>query len=329
MRRRHFIMLFGGTIVAWPFALRAQSDRIHHIGVLVGSVSSPDDPIAKETLRPFRDAMQKAGLIEDRNIQIDYRFGGDPTRINASAADMVALKPELIFAQGLPAALALREKTSTIPLVFTQVADPVHFGLVQSMAHPGGNITGFIVWDLSIGSKWTQLLLQIAPATKSVGIIYNPGTAPYAPPLITSAKAAAGNDVSLVEYPVHSDNEIETAISTLSREPKAALLVIPEPFTAAHRDQIVNQANLSNLPSIVPLVQATKHGALLSYNYSFDAIMSEPVAYIDRILKGQTPAELPVQAPTKFELSINLKTAKALGLTVPTSLLDLADEIVD
>lgn len=329
MRRRELVSFLGLALV-WPTVAHGQqSDRTRHIGVLVGSVSNPDDPIAKETLRPFKEAMQKAGWIEGKNIQIEYRFGGDPTKINTSATDLVALNPELIFAQGLPAARALHEKTNTIPIVFTQVADPVQFGLVQSIAHPGGNITGFVVWDLSIGSKWTQLLLQIAPATKNVGIIYNPETAAYAPPLIASAKIAAGEKVSVLEYPVRGDSEIEAAISMLSKEPYGALLVIPEPFTAAHRDQIINQASLGSLPNMVPLVQATKHGALVSYNYSFDAIMSEPVSYIDRILKGQAPGDLPVQAPTKFELSINLKTAKALGLTVPPSLLDLADEITD
>ena len=181
----------------------------------------------------------------------------------------------------------------------------------------------------SIGGKFLQLLREIAPELSRVGIIYNPDTAPYAPPLIASAKAAAGSDVAVIEYQTHNDSEIEAAASSLGKEPNSGLLVIPEPFTVAHLDQIIRQAARFHLPTLVSLSGATKRGALISYGYPFDASIRQPVSYIDRILKGESPSDLPVQAPTKYELSINLKTAKALGLTVPEALRATADEVIE
>lgn len=329
MQRRQFLRLFGSTPV-WPLAAAAQQPaHRRHIGVLVGSVSSASDAVATETLRPFKKAMRDAGWIEGETVDVDYRFGGDIAKINASAVALVALNPELIFAQGLPAARAIAQDTARIPIVFTQVADPVGFGLVHSISHPGGNATGFVVWELSIGSKWMQLLRQIAPDVSRVGVIYNPDTASYAPPIIASAKVAAGNDVTVIPLQLRADGEIGPILASFAKEPHSGLLVIPEPFTAAHRDQIINWTSQLSLPNLIPLLDSTKHGALMSYNYSFEAIMSEPVAYIDRILKGQAPGDLPVQAPTKFELSINMKTAKTLGLTVSPTLLATADEVIE
>ncbi len=185
-----------------------------------------------------------------------------------------------------------------------------------------------MVWDFSIGGKWLQLLREIAPQLRRVGVIYNPETAPYAGALIASAKAAAGQ-VTVADYPVHNDHEVEAAISSLGQQPHSGLMVVPEPFTNEHRDQIITQAARYNLPSLMSIFGATKRGALISYNYEFDAMMRQPVSYIDRILKGQAPGELPVQAPSKFVLSINLKTAKGLGLTVPLSLQSRADELIE
>jgi putative ABC transport system substrate-binding protein len=330
VKRREFITLLGGAAM-WPLRARAQQgDRVRRIGVLIGYASSPDDPVTREMRRPFEKAMQDAGWIDGKNIRIDYRFGGgDLAEIKAAAAELVALSPDLIYALGLPAAQAVHEKTHTIPIVFSRVGDPVGFGLVASITRPGGNITGFAVWDFSIGGKWLQLLREIAPQLRRVGIIYNPETGPYAAALIASAKAAAGSDVAVVEYPTHNDQEIEAAASALSQEPHGGLMVVPEPFTNEHRDKIIAQAARSSLPILMSIFAATKRGALISYNYEFDAMMRQPVSYIDRILKGQSPGDLPVQAPTKFELSINLRTAKALGLTVPPALLARADEVIE
>ena len=332
MKRRQFFGVLGATAVAWPLALRAQQPQeIRHIGVLVGLAPGADDPVADGFLRAFRDAMQQSGWIEGKNIRVDYRFGGalaDLARTGASAAELVTLNPELIYAQGLPAALALHRQTKTIPIVFTQVADPVGFGLAESVGHPGGNVTGFVVWDLSIAGKWMQLLRDLIPDVARVGILYNPDTAAYAPPMVTAAKAAAAN-VEVIECHTRNDSETEAALSSLSREPHGALMVIPEPFTNAHRDHIIAQCARLGLPAINSVLNSVDRGALISYTVILEELIRKPVSYIDRILKGGLPGDLPVQAPTKYELAINLKTATALGLTIPPTLAALADKIVE
>ena len=331
MRRREFITLVGGGVVAWPLAVGAQQPNpARHLGVFLGLAAGPDDPGAGEIVGPFKAAMQEAGWIDGRNIRLDYRFGGgDLAKINAAAAELVALAPELIYATGLPPAQALRQKTRTIPIVFSLVADPVGFGLVESLRQPGGNVTGFIVWDLSIGGKWMQLLQEIAPDLRRIGIMYNPDTAPYAPPLIASAKATAARGVAVFECLTRNDREIEAGTSSLGNEPHGGLLIIPEPFTNAHRDQIIAQSARFGIPTLNPVFGAASRGALISYTYAFDVMMRQPVTYIDRILRGESPGNLPVQAPTKYVLSINVKVAKTLGLSVPSTLLALADEVIE
>lgn len=331
MRRREFITLLGGAAASLPIAAHGQQpNRMWQVGVFVGLASSADDPIARETIRPFSEAMQAAGWIDGKNVRLHFRFGGgDPAKINTSASELVTLAPEVIYSQGLPATRALYQRTHTIPIVFTQVADPFGFGLVDSESHPGGNVTGFVVWDLSIGGKWTQLLREIAPDLTHIGVLYNPDTAPYARPLISSAKAAAGSNVAIIECPVRNDSEIEAMASLLAREPRGGVLVIPEPFTNAHRDQIISQCARFKLPALNPVSGAAGRGALLSYTYLFDPMIRQPVAYVDRILKGESPADLPVQAPTKFHLSVNLQTARALGLDVSPTFLAHADEVIE
>ena len=332
MKRRQILGVLGATAVAWPFAVRAQQpQQMRHIGVLIGLAPGADNPAAEGFLRAFRDEMLKAGWIEGKNIRIDYRFGGtlaDLAKTDASAAELVALNPELIYAQGLPAARALHQKTKTIPIVFTQVADPVGFGLADSLGHPGGNVTGFVVWDLSIGGKWMGLLRELLPDLTHVGILYNPDTTAYAPPLIAAAKAAAAN-VEVTECHTRNDSEIEAAIGSLRDEPHGALLVIPEPFTNAHGEQIIAQSARLGLPALNSVVGAVDRGALISYTVVLDELIRKPVSYIDRILKGDSPSYLPVQAPTKYELAINLKTAKALGLTIPPALAAIADRVIE
>lgn len=329
MRRRQFIALLGGTAAAWSISARAQQP-VRRIGVLIGFAGNATTGLGPETLRLFREAMRNAGWVEGKNIVVDYRFSaGNESEIDAAASELVSLKPDLIYVIGLPAAQAVSSKTHTIPVVFTRTGDPVGFGLVASLNHPGGNVTGFTVWDFSIGGKWMQLLLQVAPHLRHVGIIYNPKTAAYAPPLIAAAKDAAGDKVSLTEYQTHDDDGIETAMSSLGKAPDSGLLVIPEPFTVSHIHEIIEQAARFRVPTLVSLTDATKHGALISYAYPFDASIQEPVAYIDRILRGTSPGELPVQAPNKYQLSINLKTAKALGLDISPTLLATADEVIE
>ncbi len=275
--------------------------------------------------------MQQAGWVEGKNIHIDYRFGGtlaDLAKTDASAAELVELHPELIYAQGLPATQALHQKTKTIPIVFTQVADPVGFGLADSLGHPGGNVTGFVVWDLSIGGKWMQLLRELLPDLTHVGILYNPDTTAYAPPVVAAAKAAAGS-VEVIECHTHNDSEIEAALSSLRNKPRGALMVIPEPFSSAYRDQIIAQCARLALPALNSVISAVERGALMSYTVALDELIRKPVSYIDRILKGGSPSDLPIQAPNKYELAINLKTAKALGLTIPPTLTAIAEKVIE
>jgi putative ABC transport system substrate-binding protein len=329
--RRQFISAFGGTALAWPLAARAQpADRSRRVGFLIGAAANANEGIAPEALRLFREAMREAGWNEGQNVVVDYRFSaGDVAGIGAAVEQLVSLRPDVICVLGLSAAQAARDQTRTIPVVFTRVADPVGYGLVASLNHPGGNLTGFMTWDLSIGGKWLQLLLELAPQLRSVGILYNPGTGGYAAPLIASAKAAAPHAVTIIEQPVHTDQDIEVAVDTLGRAPNSGLVVIPEPFTNARRDRIIALTTGCGLSTMLPIPGATKGGALVSYTYTLEWSIQQPVTYIDRILKGQAPGELPVQAPTKYELSINLKTAKALRLTVSPSLLVSADEVIE
>jgi len=274
MKRRALLAVLGGA-AAWPIAARAQQPgQVRRIGVFLGLAASADDPGVAEILRPFKAALQEAGWVDGRNIRLDFRFGGgDLAKINEAAAELVALAPELIYATGLPPVQALRQRTRTIPIVFSLVADPVGFGLVESLGHPGGNVTGMVVWDLSIGGKWMQLLQEIAPGLRRIGIMYNPDTAPYAPPLIASAKGAVAKDVAVFECLTRDDKEIEAAALLLGNEPRGGLLIIPEPFTNSHRDQIIAQSARFKLPTLNPVFGAVNRGALISYTYAFDTMI--------------------------------------------------------
>jgi putative tryptophan/tyrosine transport system substrate-binding protein len=331
VKRREFIAVVGGAAAVWPLSAYAQQrSATRHVGVFLGLSTGPEDPGAAEILRPLRTSMQESGWIEGRNVRFDVRFGGgELIKIGAAADELVALAPELIYATGFPPVQALRQRTRTIPIVFSLVADPVGFGLIESLSRPGGNITGFVVWDLSIGGKWIQLLQEVAPNVRRIGIMYNPNTAPYAPPLIASARASATAGVAVAEYHARNDSEIEGAATSLANPQDGGLLVIPEPFTNANRDKIIAQSDRFRVPTLNPVFGAVRRGALISYTYAFDVMMRQPANYIDRILKGESPSNLPVQAPTKYVLSINLKAAKVLGLSVPPTLLGLADEVVE
>jgi putative ABC transport system substrate-binding protein len=330
VKRRAFVVGLGST-AAWPIVIRAQPlSEVRRIGVFLGLAAGADDPGAGEILRPLKAALQEAGWVENHNVHLDIRFGGgDLAKINAAASELVALAPQIIYATGLPPVQALRKRTQTIPIVFSLVADPVGASLIESLSHPGGSITGFVVWDLSIGGKWMQLLQEIVPDLSRVGIMYDPDTAPYASSLIASARAAASKDLKVLECHTRNDSDIEAAASSLGNSPHSGLLIIPEPFTNAHRDQIIAQSARFKLPTLNPAFGAANRGALISYTYAFEAMIRESVVYIDRILQGESPGSLPVQAPTKYVLSINLKTAKALGLNIPPSLLARADEVID
>jgi len=330
MKRREFITLIGGAVIAWPLAVRAQQAAgMRRVGVLVGNASSADDPLAQKELSPFRNAMQHAGWIEGKTIQIEYRYGaGNPAKIEVAAAELVELTPDVIYSLTLKAVQALIQKTRTIPIVFSLVADPVGMGVVTNLRHPGGNVTGFDVWEPSVSGKWLQLLKEISPTVSHVGILYNPDVAPYAATLI-SAASAASQGLNLVERPVRDDADIENAAMSIARESNGALWVIADPFTTEHGDRISAEALRFHLPSIFGNSVMAERGGLIAYSNDVDANMGQPAAYIDRILKGEKPGDLPVQRPVKYELVINLKTAKALGITVPTSMQLLADKMIE
>ena len=332
MKRREFLFLAAGAAAAWPLAVRAQARAaIRRVGILAGLSPGPDSPGAHAFLTPFHDAMREAGWVDGENVRIDIRYGGalaDLAKTRASAVELVALAPDVIYAQGLPATLALHAQTRTIPIVFTQLIDPVGFGLAQSLGHPGGNITGFIVWDFEIGGKWMQLLRELMPQLAHVGLLFNPDTAPYAPGLVAAAKAAA-QGVDVVELRTHDDAEIDAALDRLGSEPNGGVLVIPEPFTNGHRDRIIASWARAHLPALNFVLGAMEAGALISYTFVWDELMRAPVGYVDRILNGAAPTDLPIQAPRRYELVINLKTAKQLGLEVPPSLLARADRVIE
>jgi putative ABC transport system substrate-binding protein len=331
MKRRDLLLGLGGFAASWPIAAWAeQREPTRRVGVLVGLATGAETPVAKAFLTPFRDAMREAGWIEGGNVRIDYRFGGalnDLAKTRASAAELVALAPDVIYAQGLPATIALRQQTTTIPIVFTQVIDPVGFGLAESLGHPGGNITGFITWDFEIAGKWMELH-ELAPGLARVGILFNPDTAPYAPGLIAAAKGAAGG-LQVTELRTHDDAEIDAALDALGRDPDGGVLVIPEPFTNAHRDHIIASCARVRVPALISLLSAMEAGALMSYTFAWDELMRAPVTYIDRILKGVAPRDLPIQAPLRYELVISLKAAKQIGFEVPPALLARADRVIE
>lgn len=330
MRRRVFISLLGSAVATWPrLAGSQQSPGMRHIGVLIGNASSVDDQLGQKELQPFQDAMRQAGWIEGKTIQIEYRYGaGEPAKIEAAAAELVKLAPDVIYVISLKAVQAVSQKTLTIPIVFSLVADPVGMGVVTNPQHPGGNVTGFAALDSATSDKWLQLLKQIAPGLSRVGVLYNPDVAPYASAFVSAGTSAAGQSLKLIERPVRNDDDIEAAAILIGGEPNGALWVIADPFTTQHGDQIIAEALRFRLPSIFANSIMAERGGLMAYGFDVDAYMKQPVKYIDRILKGDKPGDLPIKEPVKYELVINLKTAEVLGLTVPTSMQLLADKVI-
>jgi putative tryptophan/tyrosine transport system substrate-binding protein len=328
VRRRRFIAVIAGA-AAWPLAGHAQQpERVRRVGVLISP--SESSQLAQAYVTAFVRALRRFGWVEDQNIRIDYRFAaGDPTLFKTYAAELVGLSPDAILTGGSPAVAALQKQTRTIPIVFTGVGDPVGQGFVQSLARPGGNITGFGANDPTLMGKWLQLLKEIAPAVTRIAVIFNPETALFAPlfnQVIEAAAPSFGITVTLAT--VHDDAGIEEAIAAQAREPGGGLIILPDPFSVAHRDVIIAAASRRSLP-LIGTLQYASSGGLIAYWFNGIDLHAQAASYIDRILKGANPADLPVQQPTKYSLIINLKTAKALGLTVPPGMLDLADEVIE
>jgi putative ABC transport system substrate-binding protein len=329
MRRRDFITLIGGA-TAWPLAARAQQlDVVRRIGVLTGFAES--DREGQAFVAAFREGLQKLGWVEGRNIRIDYRWAAlDTDLMQRFAKELVALQPDLILTQSTPAAAAMLQQTHTIPIVFAIVADPIGSGFVASFPQPGGNITGFVTMEPTMAGKWLELLKEIAPRVARVAMLFNPATAPYAEYWLNPFKAAAASfAVQAIVAPVHDKSELESVVVAQAREPNGGLIVMPDTFTTGHRSEITSLAARYRLPAVYPYRVFAEFGGLLSYGDDLTDNFRRAASYADRILKGAKPSELPVQAPVKFELVINIKTARALGLDVPVQLQQRADEVIE
>ena len=331
MRRREFVILLGGgATVAWPLAARAQQgDRMRRIGVLMGFAES--DREGQAFVAAFREGLQKLGWVEGRNIRIDARWAaGDTGLMQRFAKELVALQPDLILSHLTPTTTALLQQTRTIPIVFALVADPIGSGFVASFPRPGGNVTGFIFTEPTMAGKWLELLKEIAPRITRVAMLFNPTSATYAEYWLKPFKAAAPSfAVEAIAAPVRDRSELETVIAAQAREPNGSLIAMPDSFTDAHRVEITSLAARYRLPAVYPFRFFAEVGGLLSYGVDRTDNFRRAAAYVDRILKGEKPADLPVQAPTKYELVINLKTAKAIGLTIAPNLLALANEVIE
>jgi putative tryptophan/tyrosine transport system substrate-binding protein len=328
MRRREILTLLGVGVAGWPFAaLAQQSDRMRRVGFLIGV---PDDAYSRAQFEAFRQGLQQLGWIDGRNVRIDARFGaGDPVRTRKYAAELVAVSPDVIQVTGSLATQLLLQETRTVPIVFTIVPDPVGSGFVNSLSQPGGNASGFMQFEYSLSGKWLELLKEVAPNVTRAAIIWDPtipaGIGQFA--VIQSVAPSLGVDVR--PFSMSNTSETERAIAALASQPNGGLIVTASALTVTHRELINSLAAEYKLPAVASNRIYVTSGVLISYGVDFVDQNRRAAAYVDRILKGEKPADLPVQAPTKYELVINLKTAKALGFTIPAALLAHADEVIE
>ena len=327
MRRREFITLLGRAVATWPVVARAQQpDRMRLVGVLMGFTERAGESL----VTTFRGALTKLGWTEGSNLRIELRWGaGDADKIGTFAKELIDLRPDVILAQTTPVATALARETKTIPIVFVTVSDPIGSGLAASLTHPGGNVTGFTFVESAMGGKWVELLREVAPRTVRVALLFNPATAPALEFYMPSIQAAASSfAIQTSVAAVHAKDEIEGVIAAQAGNPAGSLIVMPDAFNAINHELIIAWAARYSVPAIYANNFA-KSGGLIFYGADFAESFRLGAGYIDRILRGEKPGELPIQLPTKFELAVNLKTAKALGLTVPPSLLATADEVIE
>jgi putative ABC transport system substrate-binding protein len=330
MKRREFITLLGGAVVAGPLAARAQQpERMRRVSMLLGLTEK--DPEAIGRVKAFRLGMRDLGWIEGRNVQIEYRFAGTNLEsINKHVAELIRLAPDVIVANTTSVLVALRPATSTIPIVFAMVNDPVNQGFISNLAHPGGNITGFSFVESEIVGKWIDLLGDVKPNLSRVALMFNPDSVPYFDVYLRSFKALSQQtSVEVEAVHVRSVAEVELVVAKLGREPGSGLIAASDPFILAVRGAILKAANQHRVPLISPYRQFVVEGSLMSYGPDTADIFRRSAAYVDRILKGEPPGNLPAQSPVKFELVVNLKTAKALGLSLSESFLLLADEVIE
>jgi putative ABC transport system substrate-binding protein len=329
MQRREFITLLGGAAVALPFAAHAQqSDKMRRIGVLVGQAENDTD--AKARLTGFRQGLERLGWSEGRNVSVDYRFAaGRAEHVEVLAKELVALQPDIIIAQGTSVTAALQRESNKIPIVFVTVSDPIGSGFVASLPRPGGNITGLLMYEAGIVGKWMAMLKEIAPRLARAALVANPKVTTYDYFLRAAEAAAPSLAIEIVPSPIESAADIERVIDSVAQVPNSGLLLPPDTTTITHRDLIVALAVRHRLPAVYSLRVFVTAGGLMSYGTDPVEIFRLAATYADRILRGAKPAELPVQAPIKYETIVNLKTAKALGLDVPPSLIVRADEVIE
>ena len=332
MRRRELLLLLGGAAVpAIPQSSPAraqQSNRVRRIGVLMGITET--DPEAQPRIDALRGGLLNLGWSEGRNVQLDIRWtAGDVDRTQRSAREIAQNKPDLIVVHSTPAVRALRELVPSTPMVFVLIGDPVGSGFVNSVARPGGTLTGFMNVDAPMAGKWLELIKEVAPKVKRVALVYNPNTAPYQSYLNSFAAGAPVHAVQAVPTPVVDAVELENAMTALGQQPDSALFVVPDVFVQVHRELIIRLADKYHLPAVYPYRFFATSGGLMSYGLDTVAVFRQAASYVDRILKGAKPADLPVQSPRDFQLVINLKTAKAIGLTIPEAFLLRADEVLE
>jgi putative tryptophan/tyrosine transport system substrate-binding protein len=332
MRRRDFISLLS-AVAAWPLTVHAAtaqpSEGVRRIAMLSGFAAT--DPEAQARLLALRQGLKELGWSEQRNLSIDSRWStGERDQMRTFARELIDRKPDLIVGMTTPAVAALVQETQTIPILFVNIVDPLGRGLISNMARPGGNVTGFLNFEFSMGGKWLELLKQMVPDVKRVALLFNPDTAPYAGSFMRVADAAAPSfGVEPIAAGVHDEGELERAVADCAAKPAGGLIVLPDAFTTNHRELIVALAARHRLPAVYPLRVFAVSGGLVSNGSDPIDIFHRAASYVDRILKGAHPGDLPVQAPSRFELVINLKTANALGLSVPPMLLARADEVIE
>jgi putative tryptophan/tyrosine transport system substrate-binding protein len=327
-KRRDFITLIGAAAAGWPLSVRAQTKRIRRIGVLMGLVAS--DPEAQSRVVAFENGLRELGWVKGHNLSIEYRWAGDGNVLRDQAAELVAMEPDLILANTTPVTAALQKQSRTVPIVFTQVSDPVGQGLVPNLAHPGGNLTGLTSFEFSIGTKWLEALKQAAPRVTRVLLMFNPDSAPFADLFLQPVEAAAPHlSVAPIRAAVHAAADVDRVFDALADAPNTGLMVLPDISMTNYREAIVALAARHRVPAMYPFRYFALSGGLMSYGTNLTEVSWRAATYVDRILKGERPGDLPVQAPAKYELIINLKTAKTLGLVMPPTLLALADEVIE
>jgi ABC-type uncharacterized transport system substrate-binding protein len=330
MKRREFITLIGGAAAAWPLAARAQqAGSLRRVSLLLGIAEN--DPEARSRVKAFQQGLRDLGWLEGRNIRIDYRFSdGDPNRIKEHVAELVRLAPDVIVGSSTPVIAALQQATSTIPIVFAVVNDPVGQGFISSLARPGGNITGFTFVEFAMIGKWGGMLREVSPDLSRAALMFNPDTAPYYVGYLRSFERMPWSiPVDVSATPVRDVAEIEELISKLGREPGSGLIAPPDPFIIVQRDAILRSAKKHRVPAVYAYRQFVSEGGLMSYGPDTADIFRRAGSYVDRILRGEKAADLPAQSPVKFELVVNLLAAKAIGLAVPPTLLATADEVIE